>query len=184
MIATALPLIAGALLVVARGGRVGLFEGAVLIGAGIVFAALGRFAKEHFLWAMLVAAAAVFAGFAVGGGIPRVLADPLLWSVAFAYGAYAANVALAIRPPVHAPMVFRVLNTMVLVVLVVPVVAGQVHWAIVILPFAVFRIAMTRADELARSDVIDREPVLDLSRKIYWISGGWIAAWISVLPSS
>ncbi|MBM4216224.1 MAG: hypothetical protein FJ173_08655 [Gammaproteobacteria bacterium] len=45
--------------------------------------------------------------------------------------------------------IYRAANTLALVALAVPVVAGEVHWGIVVLPFALFRIAMNAASHLA-----------------------------------
>ena len=69
---------------------------------------------------------------------------------------------------------YRVSNTLALVALGVPVVAGEVHWGIVVLPFALFRIAMNAASKIHGARAV--------TRRIQWIGGVWVAGWASVLP--
>ncbi|MEY2624327.1 MAG: hypothetical protein RL412_102 [Pseudomonadota bacterium] len=69
---------------------------------------------------------------------------------------------------------YRVANTLALVALGVPVVAGEVHWGIVVLPFALFRIAMNAASKSHGARAV--------TQRIQWIGGVWVAGWASVLP--
>ena len=69
---------------------------------------------------------------------------------------------------------YRVSNTLALVALGVPVVAGEVHWGIVVLPFALFRIAMNAASKIHGARAV--------TQRIQWIGGVWVGGWASVLP--
>jgi len=69
---------------------------------------------------------------------------------------------------------YRMANTLALVSLGVPVVAGEVHWGIVVLPFALFRIAMNAASKIDEARAV--------TQRIQWFGGAWVAGWAGVLP--
>ncbi len=87
---------------------------------------------------------------------------------------WAMSVRLVEAPSSNVVTIYRAANTLALVALAVPVVAGEVHWGIVVLPFALFRIAMNAASHLAGARAV--------TRRIQWFGGAWVAGWAGMLP--
>jgi hypothetical protein len=84
------------------------------------------------------------------------------------------SVRLVDSPSSNSATLYRVANTLALVSLGVPVVAGEVHWGIVVLPFALFRIAMNAASKIDEARAV--------TQRIQWFGGAWVAGWAGVLP--
>jgi hypothetical protein len=87
---------------------------------------------------------------------------------------WAVSVRLVALPSSSAAALYRAANTLALVALGVPVVAGEVHWGVVVLPFALFRIAMDAASKI--------EGARAVTQRIQWFGGAWVAGWAGVLP--
>jgi hypothetical protein len=132
----------------------------------------------------------------IGGAVPvvigclsvtpadSVLRDPALWCLAVPFAMWCGAVRLLNAPGSQTRTLYRLINTLPLLTLAVPVIVGELHWGIVILPFAVFRIAAKAADQLLPVDI---EPAVlsdlcAMSRRTQWIGGAWVAAWAGVLP--
>lgn len=84
------------------------------------------------------------------------------------------SVRLVDEPSSSSATLYRAANTLALVSLGVPVVAGEVHWGIVVLPFALFRIAMNALSKIDGARAV--------TQRIQWFGGAWVAGWAGVLP--
>lgn len=87
---------------------------------------------------------------------------------------WAVSVRLVALPSSSSAALYRAANTLALVALGVPVVAGEVHWGVVVLPFALFRIAIDAASKI--------EGARAVTQRIQWFGGAWVAGWAGVLP--
>jgi hypothetical protein len=71
-----------------------------------------------------------------------------------------------------------------MIALAVPVIQGQVHWGIVVLPFAVFRIGASTADKirLGKEYATSLAEAREVTRRVQWVGGAWVAGWAGVTP--
>lgn len=76
------------------------------------------------------------------------------------------------------------LHTSALIILGFAIVADQVHWGMIVLPFAVFRIAASAADAILSGIEFERsvEEAWEISFKAYVVGAVWVAGW-SVAPA-
>lgn len=179
----ALPLVAGAALAVAGAGQLTATRAVLLAALAVVNIFIP--AMRHALFDGLVGGLVpTLLGYAIVVGSLDGLRDPALWSIAVPFAVYASNVALVRNANSSSPMIFALLNTLALVALVFPVIAGRIHWAIAILPFAAFRVAATAADKIRAGEEFDlsRREAEEVAQKILWVSGAWIAGWAGVTP--
>ena len=117
------------------------------------------------------------------------LQDPVLWSVATPFAMWCAAVRFLERPGAQTRSALLLTNTVAAAALLVPIVGGRIHWGIIILPFAVFRIAASTADKIRVNFAGQSEDPAALAEaraiagRIQWIGGAWVAGWAGVLPS-
>lgn len=108
------------------------------------------------------------------GGSLTPTSAPMLIAIALPFALWAICLRLVESPTARSATIYRLANTLVLLSLGVPVVAGAVHWGIVVLPFALFRIAMNAASKIDEARAI--------TQRIQWIGGAWVAGWAGVIP--
>ncbi|MBM4233105.1 MAG: hypothetical protein FJ160_02850 [Gammaproteobacteria bacterium] len=103
--------------------------------------------------------------------------DPVLWCVF-------SNARLRRPEPL-----FSLTNAVAAAVQLVPIVSGRICWGVIILPFAVFRLAESTADKIRvklagqSEDPAALAEARAIAGRIQWIGGAWIAGWAGVLPS-
>lgn len=105
-----------------------------------------------------------------------VLQDPSLGCLLVPFAMYALGVRAAHRPVGAGATIYRMSGGVAVLALVLPVVTGQVHWGIVILPFALMRIVFMSADRLGTDEA------RAIARRTQLFGGLWIAGWAGVLP--
>ena len=71
------------------------------------------------------------------------------------------------------------LHTSALIILGFAVVADEVHWGMIVLPFAVFRIAAGAADAILSGIEFERsvEETWEISLKAYLVGAVWVVGW-------
>ena len=71
------------------------------------------------------------------------------------------------------------LHTSALIILGFAVVADEVHWGMIVLPFAVFRIAASAADAILSGIEFERsvEETWEISLKAYLVGAVWVVGW-------
>ncbi|MBU3671574.1 MAG: hypothetical protein FGM43_03415 [Sinobacteraceae bacterium] len=76
------------------------------------------------------------------------------------------------------------LHTSALIILGFAIVADQVHWGMIVLPFAVFRIAASAADAILSGIEFERsvEEAWEISLKAYLVGAVWVTGW-SMAPA-
>lgn len=89
---------------------------------------------------------------------------------------FALGVRATRQPEKSGATAYRVSGIIAVLALVLPVATGQAHWGIIILPFALMRIALTSADKLGTDEA------RAIARRIQTFGGLWIAGWAGVLP--
>lgn len=179
----ALPLLAGTALATSTGGEGYLASGALLLVI-VVTARHVTPSGKPLLEGLCFGLAPVLLGYLLTAGSIAALREPLVWSIGVPFAIYATNFALVKTARAGAASLFAILNALALAALAIPVVAGQIHWAIAILPFAAFRVASSAAEKLrADAECAERrQEAGEVARKILWVSGAWIAGWAGVTP--
>ncbi|MBU6378451.1 MAG: hypothetical protein KJS95_07940 [Gammaproteobacteria bacterium] len=150
----------------------------------LVLAVLSPRVKNMSLAALLLGAAPMFAAaFVMQPGVST-LRDPMLWCLAVPFAMWCGALRLVEAPGAEARSMFRLANTLPLIALAVPAVGGEVHWGIVILPFAVFRVASSTADMIrpGKEYAVSLAEAQDVARRIQWVGGAWVAGWAGVTP--
>jgi len=112
------------------------------------------------------------------------LRDPVLWCIAIPFAMWCAAARMLETPGLQTRSLFLLANTAAVAALLVPVIGGRIHWGIVILPFAVFRIAAGAGEKIRRGadDAAGLEEARAIAVRARWIGGAWIAGWAGVLP--
>lgn len=189
-----LPLIAGATYVRGRAESFTLSSilwllPCISLFAGTLWAPVARLLRDPNLAALALGFAPVILAAYVLQPSPLTLQDPVLWCVATPFAMWCAAVRLLERPGTQTRSLFLLINTVAAAVLLVPVIGGRIHWGMIILPFAVFRIASNNADKIRVNFAGQPEDLAGLAEaraiagRIQWIGGAWVAAWAGVLPS-
>ncbi len=189
-----LPVIAGAAYVLGRAETANLLSMRWLLPCISLFAIAlwppaGRLLRDANVATLLLGFAPVILTAYALQPAERTLLDPVLWCLATPFAMWCASVRLLGRPGPQTRPAFLLTNTVAAAALLVPIVGGQIHWGIVILPFAVFRIASSTADKLrvnfsgAAKDATTLAEARAIAGRIQWIGGAWVAGWAGVLPS-
>ena len=166
---------AGFAFVMARGGTVDAASGITVLAVVVLSSLCAQRFRQPTLGAMCAGFfPAVSAGLAATTDPVAVFREGALLSVAVPSAMWAMSVRLAESPTAQSPTVFRIANTLVLLALGVPVVTGVLHWGIVILPFALFRIAVNAAPKISEARAV--------IQRTQWFGGAWVAGWAGVLP--
>lgn len=166
---------AGFAFVMARGGTVDAASGITVLAVVVLSSLCAQRFRQPTLGAMCAGFfPAVSAGLAAATDPVAVFREGALLSVAVPSAMWAMSVRLAESPTAQSPTVFRIANTLVLLALGVPVVTGVLHWGIVILPFALFRIAVNAAPKISEARAV--------IQRTQWFGGAWVAGWAGVLP--
>jgi hypothetical protein len=193
----ALPAFAGAAHVLRLGGQRGLVDSeghglAAMLWPGgalicLLILALGSVAgrvRDMSTAAILLGAAPVVAGSLALQPGAATLSDPVLWCLAIPFAMWCGSVRVVASPRPDSRNVYRIANTLPMVALAIPVIQGEVHWGIVVLPFAVFRIASSTADKVrpGKAHAVGLAEAHEITRRTQWIGGAWVAAWAGVGP--
>jgi len=166
---------AGFAFVMARGGTVDAASGITVLAIVVLSSLCAQRFRQPTIGAMCAGFfPAVSAGLAAATDPVAVFREGALLSVAVPSAMWAMSVRLAESPTAQSPTVFRIANTLVLLALGVPVVTGVLHWGIVILPFALFRIAVNAAPKISEARAV--------IQRTQWFGGAWVAGWAGVLP--
>ena len=166
---------AGFAFVIARGGIVDAASGITVLAIVVLSSLCAQRFRQPTLGAICAGFfPAVSAGLAAATDPVAVFCEGVLLSVAVPSAMWAMSVRLAESPTAQSPTVFRIANTLVLLALGVPVVTGVLHWGIVILPFALFRIAVNAAPKISEARAV--------IQRTQWFGGAWVAGWAGVLP--
>ncbi|MGA1376351.1 MAG: hypothetical protein ACO32H_07220 [Steroidobacteraceae bacterium] len=166
---------AGFAFVIARGGAVDAAGWITLLAIVAIASVCAQMFRQPTLGAMSAGfLPAVAAGLVVATDPLTVFRGGILLSVAVPSAMWAMSVRLAESPTSQSATLFRIANTLVLLALGVPVVTGELHWGIVILPFALFRIAVNAASKISEARAV--------IQRIQWFGGAWVAGWAGVLP--
>ena len=166
---------AGFAFVIARGGIVDAASGITVLAIVVLSSLCAQRFRQPTLGAIFAGFfPAVSAGLAAATDPVAVFREGALLSVAVPSAMWAMSVRLAESPTAQSPTVFRIANTLVLLALGVPVVTGVLHWGIVILPFALFRIAVNAAPKISEARAV--------IQRTQWFGGAWVAGWAGVLP--
>jgi hypothetical protein len=166
---------AGFAFVIARGGIVDAASGITVLAIVVLSSLCAQRFRQPTLGAICAGFfPAVSAGLAAATDPVAVFREGVLLSVAVPSAMWAMSVRLAESPTAQSPTVFRIANTLVLLALGVPVVTGVLHWGIVILPFALFRIAVNTAPKISEARAV--------IQRTQWFGGAWVAGWAGVLP--
>lgn len=75
--------------------------------------------------------------------------------------------------------VFLGLHTSALIIIGFAIVADEVHWGMIVLPFAVFRIAAGAADAILSGVEFERsvEETWEIALKAYVVGAAWVVGW-------
>jgi hypothetical protein len=185
----ALPAFAGAAYALRHGAAAGTGEmpwsGAALIL--LLIAGLGsiaRWVRDMSTAAILLGAAPVAAGCLAMDSGTGALRDPVLWCLAIPFAMWCGSVRLVASPRADSRNLYRIAGTLPMIALAVPVIQGQVHWGIVVLPFAVFRIGASTADKirLGKEYATSLAEAREVTRRVQWVGGAWVAGWAGVTP--
>lgn len=189
-----LPLIAGAAYVLGRAESITAASVSWLLPCVALFVVacwppIARLLRDANLAALALGFAPVMlAAYAIQPSVST-LQDPVLWCLATPFAMWCCAVRLLDRPGAQTRTAFLLTNTLATAALLVPIVGGRIHWGIIILPFAVFRIASSTADKIRLSvfGTVEAAAALAEARatagRIQWIGGAWVAGWAGVLPS-
>jgi len=179
-----LPLFAGAALALGGGGAFTLATGLGAGAAWVMLAALGTRSRGAALEGLCFGLAPVLLGHALAGGAIEPARPWLVGCLAVPFAVYAANPALVAGARAGSPMLFGLLNALALAALAPAVIGGHIHWAIAILPFAVFRVAAETADKIRPGDTFERSraEAADVAQKMLWVGGTWLAGWAGIPP--
>jgi 1,4-dihydroxy-2-naphthoate octaprenyltransferase len=76
------------------------------------------------------------------------------------------------------------LHTSALIIIGFAIVANEVHWGMIVLPFAVFRIAASAADAVLSGVEFERsvEETWEISLKAYLVGAVWVVGWSVASP--
>lgn len=166
---------AGFAFVMARGGTVDAASGITVLAIVVLSSLCAQRFRQPTLGAMCAGFfPAVSAGLAAATDPVAVFREGALLSVAVPSAMWAMSVRLAESPSARSAVWFRIANTLVLLALGIPVVTGELHWGIVILPFALFRLAMNAAPKMSEARAV--------IQRTQWFGGAWVAGWAGVLP--
>lgn len=166
---------AGFAFVMARDGTVDVTRWITLLAIVAIASVCARTFRQPTLGALGAGfAPAIAAGLVAATDPLTVFREGILLSVAVPSAMWAMSVRLAESPTSQAATLFRIANTLVLLALGVPVVTGELHCGIVILPFALFRIAVNAAPKLSEARAV--------AQRIQWFGGAWVAGWSGVMP--
>ena len=178
----ALPLAAGIGFASARGGQISTATVAAAIGLALLSGLALRSPQRAPVEAAVGGVLPVIAGVLLSGTPSSVLLDPALVALVIAFVAYGVTRSIVAAPSAQSTTALRLLHTAAIVALAIPVVIGELHWAIAILPFAVFRIALGMAERVRPGeDYVDaRAEAADVATRMLWMAGVWIAGWTGV----
>lgn len=202
MLEIALPIIAGAAYAATRGGLSMLQHAAsrgerVIATLGLCAALIGLLIALLLLHERLPASLRTPMGSGLlAGAAPMLLAawvvapgettlhDPVLWCIAIPFAMWCAAARLLEAPGSQTRSLYLLANTAAVAALLVPVIGGRIHWGIVILPFAVFRIAAGAGEKIRRgaADAAELGEARAIAVRARWIGGVWIAGWAGVMP--
>jgi len=166
---------AGFAFVMARGGTVDAASVITVLAIVVLSSLCAQRFRQPALGAMSAGFfPAVAAGLAAATDPVAVFREGVLPCVAVPSTMWAMSVRLAESPSARSAVWFRIANTLVLLALGIPVVTGELHWGIVILPFALFRLAMNAAPKMSEARAV--------IQRTQWFGGAWVAGWAGVLP--
>lgn len=161
----------------------------LLAGLLLVVSIFGKGLRDATLAALLLGALPVIVSALTLQPKESTLYDPVLWCIATPFAMWCLCHRLLERPSAQARMVFLLANTAAVAVLVIPVIGGRIHWGIVVLPFAVFRVATNAADKIRVDEELlsdrfasDMKEAREIATRIQWIGGAWVAGWAGVMP--
>ena len=185
----ALPAFAGAAYALRHGAAAGTGEmpwpGAALVL--LLIAGLGgiaRHVRDMSAAAMLLGAAPVVVGCLALDPRAGTLQDPVLWCLAIPFAMWCGSVRIVALPRADSSNLYRVASTLPMIALAVPVIQGQLHWGIVVLPFAIFRIGASTADKVrpGKEYAASLAEARELTRRAQWVGGAWVAGWAGIAP--
>jgi len=150
----------------------------------VSLASVARRLRDMSAAAFTVGVLPLFAAMMVFQPVEATLRDPLVWCLAIPFAMWSGAVRLVEAPRAESRTLFRVANTLPLIALAAPVISGEIHWGIVILPFAVFRVAASTADMIrpGKAYADSLAEARDVARRIQWVGSAWVAAWAGVSP--